>query len=119
MPPPAFLSNNKSALKAHDFVSSEISELLERGCIEEISRSEAHIISPLSVADNGDKLRFILDLRYLNSFISVPKFKYEDIRTIKNMFNKGEVDTQSTSTVMWLKAAFYHTNTVIVLLDEN
>ena len=45
------------------------------------------------MADNGDKLRLILDLRYLNSFISVPKFKYEDIRTIKrkkNVFNKGD-----------------------------
>ena len=33
MPPPAFCSNNKSAFKAQDFVSSEISELLECGCI--------------------------------------------------------------------------------------
>ena len=33
MPPPAFFSNNKSAFKAQDFASSEISELLERGCI--------------------------------------------------------------------------------------
>ena len=67
MPLPAFFSSNKSTFKAQDFVSSEISELLERGCIKEISCSEAHIISPLSVADNGDKLRLILDLRYLNS----------------------------------------------------
>ena len=55
------------------------------------------------MADNGDKLRLILVLCYLNSFISVPQFKYEDIRTIKkekkNMFNKGdfffEVDIKS------------------------
>ena len=56
---------------------------------KEISRSEAHIISPLSVADNGDKLRLILDLCYLNSFISVPKFKYDDIRTIKKKTKKN------------------------------
>ena len=72
MPPHAFFTNNKSALKAQGFVSSEISELLERGCNEEISRSEAHTISPLSVADNGDKLRLVLDFRYLSSSISVP-----------------------------------------------
>ena len=33
MPPPAFINNNKSAFKAQDFVSSEISELLECGYI--------------------------------------------------------------------------------------
>ena len=110
MPPPAFFSNNKSAFKAQDFVSLEISELLERGCIKEISRSEAHIISPLSVADNGDKLRLILDLHYLSSFISVPKFKYEDIRTIKNMFNKGDFFFK-----VEIKSGYHHIN----ILEEH
>ena len=42
----------------------------------------------MSVADNSEKLRLILDLRYLNSFLSVPKLKYEDVRTIRDLFNK-------------------------------
>ena len=109
MPPPAFLSN-KSAFKAQDFVSLEISELLERGYIKEINHSEARIISLLSVADNGDKLRLILDLRYLNSFISVPKFKYEDIRNIKNMFNKGDFFFK-----MDIKSGYHHIN----ILEEH
>ena len=49
------------------------------GCIREVECDEAHIISPLSAAENIEKLRLILDLRYLNSFLSVPKFKYEDV----------------------------------------
>ena len=72
MPPHAFFSNSELAFKAQDFVSSEISDLLERGCIKEISRSEAHIISPLSVADIGDKLRLILDLPYLTVLFLCP-----------------------------------------------
>ena len=56
------------------------------------------------MADNGDKLRLILGLCYLNSFNSVPQFKYEDIRTIKkNVF--FEVD---------IKSGLHHTN----ILDE-
>ena len=60
------------------------------GCIHEVERDEAHIVSPLSVAENSEKLRLILDLRYLNSFLSVPKFKYEDVRTIRDLFDKGD-----------------------------
>ena len=48
------------------------------------------MISPLSVAENSEKLRLILDLRYLNSFLSLPKFKYEDVCSIRNLFNKGD-----------------------------
>ena len=78
-PPPAFFTNNQSAFKHQAFVSNEIQRLLERGCIREVERDEAHIISLLSVAENSDKLRLILDLRYLYSFLSVPEFKYEDV----------------------------------------
>ena len=60
--------------------------LLETGCIREVEREEAHIISPLSVAENSEKLRLILDLRYMNSFLSVPKFKYEDVCSKRDLF---------------------------------
>ena len=89
-PPPAFFTNDHSAFKHQAFVSNEIQRLLETGCIHEVERDEAHIISPLSVADNSEKLRLILDLRYLNSFLSVSKFKYEDVCTIRDLFHKGD-----------------------------
>ena len=89
-PPPAFFMNNQSALKHQAFVANEIQRLLETGCIREFERDEAHIISPLSVAENSETLKLILDLRYLNSFLSVPKFKYEDVRSIRDLFNKGD-----------------------------
>ena len=58
--------------------------------MEEIRKDEAHVISPLSVVDNCSKLRLISDLSYSNKFLSVPKFRYDDIRTIKDFFRKGE-----------------------------
>ena len=51
--------NNQSAFKHQAFVSNEIQRLLETGCIREVERDEAHIISPLSVADNTEKSRLI------------------------------------------------------------
>ena len=72
---PAELSNNALARRNSDFVhvTSEISELLSSGRIREVSRNDIHTINPLSVADNGDKLRLILDLRHINQFLRVPK----------------------------------------------
>ena len=36
------------------------------------------------------KPRLILDLSYLNQFLTVPKFKFEDIRSVKDLFHKGD-----------------------------
>ena len=74
-PKPAVFSNNRSAKDNKEFVTSEILKLLELGCIREVNRSEVHTINPLSVADNDKKLRLILDLRYINQHLRVPKTK--------------------------------------------
>ena len=57
IPPKVFFKNNKSALKHPEFVSSEVLNLLNLGCVKEIRKDEAHVISPLSVVDNGSKLK--------------------------------------------------------------
>ena len=31
-----------------------------------------------------------MDLSYLNQFLTVPKFKFEDIRSVKDLFQKGD-----------------------------
>ena len=77
-------------MKSADFVTSEVFKLLELGGIKEIAKEEAHVISPLSVMDNGHKLRLNLGLSFMNKFLSVPKFHYDDIRTLKDLFQKGD-----------------------------
>ena len=42
------------------------------------------------VVHNSTKPRLILDLFYLNQFLTVPKFKFEDIRSVKDLFQKGD-----------------------------
>ena len=90
VPEPAEFSNNASERRYSDFVTSEISQLLSSGRIREVSRNDIHTINPLSVADKGDKLRLILDLRHINQFLRVPKIKFEDIRTIRDLFQLGD-----------------------------
>ena len=89
-PEPADFKNNASAHKHSDFVTSEIKELLSSGRIKEVSRDEVHVINPLTVADNDNKLRLILDCRYINQHFQIPKFKCEDIRTIRDLFQKDD-----------------------------
>ena len=88
--PKVRFQNNKSALSSAEFVTNEIKDLLKSGCIKEIDESEAHVISPLSVVHKSTKPRLILDLSYLNQFLTVPKFKFEDIRSVKDLFQKGD-----------------------------
>ena len=87
--PKVRFQNNKSALSSAEFVTNEIKGLLKSGC-KEIDEFEAHVISPLSVVHKSTKPRLILDLSYLNQFLTVPKFKFEDIRSVKDLFQKGD-----------------------------
>ena len=48
------------------------------------------MLNPLTVADNGQKLRLILDCRQVNSFLRVPRFKCDNIRTIRDLFEVGD-----------------------------
>ena len=89
-PKPAVFSNNRSARGNKEFVTSEILKLLKLGCIREVNRGEVHTINPLSVTDNGKKLRLISDLRYINQHLRVPRTKYEDMRTFRDLFEKGD-----------------------------
>ena len=90
--------NNKSAISSAEFVTNEIKDLLKSGCVKEIDESEAHIISPLSVVHKSTKSRLILDLSYLNQFLTVPKFKFEDIRSVKDLFQKVTISSNLTFT---------------------
>ena len=71
--------NHRSAVICEDFVKSEITNLLQSGCIKEVLSDNVYIVSPLSVASNNGKKRLILDLRYLNGFLRLQQFQYEDL----------------------------------------
>lgn len=89
LPPKKEIENHKSVLYEKCFVSEQIRELLLTGCVIEASRSDIHVVSHLGVVKNTVK-RLILDLRYVNSFLRVSKFKYEDIRTVRDLFKLGD-----------------------------
>ena len=82
-----YLNNNLSARNHPEFVQQAILELLSRDCIEEHSEPP-FCVNPLTVAQ-GKKLRLVLDLRHVNSFLRKQTFKYEDLRSLSKMFEQN------------------------------
>ena len=71
-------------------VSESIDSLLVRRCVRQVREDETVVRSPLGVVDNGKKPRLILDLRYVNKHLATFKFKLEDLRTVAEVYNKGD-----------------------------
>ena len=87
-PPPCTERNNASSLKERKFVEDSIRKLLLSGCIEQVSE-KPYCVNPLTVAE-GKKLRLVLDLRNVNKYLNVDKFKYENLTTISDILEKGD-----------------------------
>ena len=89
-PEECILKNNKSALDHSEFVESEISKLNHIGCITEV-HVLPKVVNPLTVAENRNKLRLVLDCRHINPHLHKFRFKYEDATEASHMFEKGDL----------------------------
>ena len=101
--PPYSIENRSSATRRDSFVREAISELLARGCVREVA-NYPEFCNPLHVAvQSSGKLRLILDLSYLNSFVVKQSIKYEDLRCVLQMFPSGMF-----TFCFDLKSAYHH-----------
>ena len=87
LPPPVILKNNRSSLSHPTFVADAIMKLLDTGSIVEHD-VPPHVVNPLTVSE-GKKLRLVLDLRHVNPFTYVSKFKYEGLDILADMFSQN------------------------------
>lgn len=90
LPENEILKNNKSALDNKEFVSEEIQKLLGKGCITEVQQKPL-VVNPLTVAEGKNKLRLVLDCRHINPHLYKYKFKYEDAKVARELFNTGDM----------------------------
>ena len=71
-------------------LQSEINKLVEKGGVQPIKQSHAHITSPLLVVPkSGGGWRPIIDLRYLNSYLEPPHFKMEGLYMLSSIISLG------------------------------
>lgn len=76
LPPAHFQKNHPLAFQHPEFVTEAVSTRVVTGAAMKVFH-RPWIVSPLGVVPKGvDKLRLILDLRFVNSFLRVDSFKY-------------------------------------------
>ena len=72
LPERKFFGNHVSALENKSFVFEAIEELLSFGSVIAVTHEQVHVCSPLSVVPKkNNKLRLILDLRYVNVSVKI------------------------------------------------
>ena len=88
LPEPASFENHPMNADERSFLVQEIKNLVSSGCVRECKGEDLSVINPLKVTKNKEKLRMILDLRYINKHLRSCRFNYEDLRTATNLFEK-------------------------------
>ena len=83
VPPPFEIHNRIFSQEHSSFISVEIKQLLNKGCIR-VAAAKPHCVSPISVAPKKgkNKYRLIHDLRQLNCYSSCESLVYEDIHHV-------------------------------------
>ena len=90
VPPPYSQQNHKSVELYSEFVNDAIQKLIANRCVMKVE-AKPEVCSPLSVVGNPQgKLRLVLNLRYLNQFLHILSFKYEDLHIAALIFEQGE-----------------------------
>ena len=90
LPPPYSHCNHRSAELHHTFADEAVRSLVLNRCAVRV-REKPYLCNPLSVVSNATgKLHLVLNLRYLNQFLHVSHFKYEDLRVAALMFEKHD-----------------------------
>ncbi len=71
-------------------MQASINELIEKGAIKKVTCTRNQFLSSIFLVPKPDgSKRFIFNLKKLNQFLNVPKFKMEGIHTVKSLMTKS------------------------------
>ena len=91
--PPArrLMRNSRSAFAHRSFVDGAVSELLSATAIRQVFRTPA-VVSPLGVVPKigTKKLRLIVNLRYVNKAMVIPRFRMESLSDLSDLLDLGD-----------------------------
>ena len=89
-PPPSEKPNHPGARENSGFVRECVADLLTARAVKKVQR-KPKVVNPLNVTPkkNG-KLRLILDLRHVNDYLEVPKFKLDSLNLLPTLANNGD-----------------------------
>ena len=90
---PKMSRNFPSALAHESFVTSAVKEMLAVGAISFFPEGERlEVVSPLGFVPKGSegKFRLVINMRYVNEHIEKKKFKFEGLKNLADMAEKGD-----------------------------
>jgi hypothetical protein len=100
------MTNSKSALENHNFVTKAISDMVGAGAASALPFGVIPtVVSPLGVVPkpHSEKFRLILNMRYVNNHLVKRIFKFEGLFDIADMANKRDY-----SLAYDLTSGYYH-----------
>ena len=83
--PPMHFSN-----KEEEVITRELQKLLDKGVICPATNTGGFVSNIFTVPKSNGKMRLILNLKSLNSYVEYKHFKMEDVCCIKDLLNKNE-----------------------------
>ena len=103
-PAPRIMRNSVSAVKYRKFVDEAVSQLLSAGAIQQV-RQCPKAVSPFGVVTktNSDKLKLIVNMRYVNKALVIPKFKMETLSSLEDVSKPFDF-----MVLFDLKSGFWH-----------
>ena len=86
VPAPCHIPNPVFSKRESEFIDTEVAELVCSGVLKRCKPGEVpYCVSPLKcVPKRNNKLRLIVDLRYINQHVDIPTFTQEGIQTVAN-----------------------------------
>ncbi len=100
------MPNFLSALENHKLVTKAISEMVEAGTASALPTGVIPtVVSPLCVVPkpHSEKLRLVINMRYVNNYLGKRVFKFEGLSGIVDMANKGDYSLSYD-----LTSGYYH-----------
>ena len=72
------------------FVDSAVTSLQATGAVLECESEYLKVVSPLGVVQQRDKLRLIVNMRYVNRHLHFPKFRYERLEDLQDILSRRD-----------------------------
>jgi hypothetical protein len=85
------MRNSRSAFAHRSFVDGAVTELLSANAIRQVFHTPA-VVSPLGVVPKigTKKLRLIVNLRYVNKAMVIPRFRMESLSDLSDLMELGD-----------------------------
>lgn len=92
-PPYCQLSHPITNLQHLDWLeNTHLPQLLRSGAISEVARQQLHHCAPAHIVTkrHSDKLRVVLDHRFINRFIDIPHVRFEGLRDVQQLLRSQD-----------------------------